>query len=1131
MWKLLTQIFGSRNQRLIKELSRRVADTNLLEPEMQALRDDEFPEKTRELKARVAGGATLDSLVPEAFALVREASRRKLGLRHFDVQLIGGLTLHLGKIAEMRTGEGKTLMATLPAYLNALTGDGVHVVTVNEYLAQRDSDWMAPVFRFLGLEVGVIKNAQSQEEKRAAYARDITYGTNNEFGFDYLRDNLAFHLQDRVQRKLSFAIVDEVDSILIDEARTPLIISGPAEESTELYIKINTLIPRLTRQKEENGPGDYAVDEKTKQATLTEDGHQKVEDLMAEHGLLREGESLYDATNIRLMHHLNAALRAHALYKRDVEYIVRQGEVIIVDEFTGRTMPGRRWSDGLHQAVEAKEGVKVREENQTVASITFQNYFRLYSKLSGMTGTADTEAFEFQQIYGLEVAVIPTHKPMIRKDHSDLVFLSEGDKFQAILEDIQECVKRGQPALVGTTSIETSERLAKLLVGANIPHEVLNAKQHEREAHIVAEAGRPGAVTIATNMAGRGTDIVLGGSVQAQIEALGSTDEAQVTEIREAWRRRHDQVLAAGGLHIIGTERHESRRIDNQLRGRSGRQGDPGSSRFYLSLEDNLMRIFGDPTRMKALMTRVGMKAGEAIESGMLTRQIERAQRRVEQHNFDARKQLLEYDDVANDQRRVIYQQRTDLMGAENVAEAIKGMREDVVAQLVDQSMPQGVAVEQWDVRGLTQAVERDFGPTLPIEDWVKGDEAGNVTELKAQIVTALEAAYDQKEAAVGAEFMRYIEKEMMLRTLDTHWREHLAAMDYMRQGIYLRSYAQKNPKQEYKREAFELFSAMLDRIKFDTVTMVSKIQVRSQAEVEREELERQQRLARALQMQHAEAVSPIQVGAALEEGAAPPPPPPGSNFPPPGAGAGGAESRLAAPGAAPFVRQVPKVGRNEPCPCGSGKKYKHCHGACKRAADDRAEGSASGIRDPRGRRGRDRRPRARAHRAAAGGQAPGGPVGVSRREDGARRDARGCPAARAPGGDRDRHRATAAAASLEAQLLLRRRAARCVGRAPLPRRAARPRRPILALVQPLIAPCRGTLAGGSADHRCAAAARAAAGGRDTVLSGAWVRGFHGATLAGQPAGWRRPASRGVVPGRRRGACCGERGGGIRGPG
>jgi preprotein translocase subunit SecA len=937
VWKLLTQIFGSRNQRLIKELSRRVADTNALEPEMQALKDEDFPEKTLELKARVAGGASLDSLVPEAFALVREASRRQLGLRHFDVQLVGGLTLHMGKIAEMRTGEGKTLMSTLPAYLNALTGDGVHVVTVNEYLAQRDSDWMAPVFRFLGLEVGVIKNAQSQDEKRAAYGRDITYGTNNEFGFDYLRDNLAFRLEDRVQRKLSFAIVDEVDSILIDEARTPLIISGPAEESTELYIKINTLIPRLTRQKDEDGPGDYAVDEKTKQATLTEDGHQKVEDLMAETGLLREGESLYDATNIRLMHHLNAALRAHSLYKRDVEYIVRQGEVIIVDEFTGRTMPGRRWSDGLHQAVEAKEGVRVREENQTVASITFQNFFRLYSKLSGMTGTADTEAFEFQQIYGLEVAVIPTHRPMIRKDNSDLVFLSEGDKFHAILEDIQDCVKRGQPTLVGTTSIETSERLAKLLAGANIPHEVLNAKQHEREAHIVAEAGRPGAVTIATNMAGRGTDIVLGGSVQAQIEALGTSDDAGVADIREAWRQRHEQVLAAGGLHIIGTERHESRRIDNQLRGRSGRQGDPGSSRFYLSLEDNLMRIFGDPTRMKALMTRVGMKAGEAIESGMLTRQIERAQRRVEQHNFDARKQLLEYDDVANDQRRVIYQQRTDLMGAENVAEAIKGVREDAVAQLVDQFMPQGAAEEQWDVAGLAQAIERDFGPRLPIEEWVKGEQSGDVNMLKTKIVTGLEAAYDQKEAAVGAEFMRYIEKEMMLRTLDTHWREHLAAMDYMRQGIFLRSYAQKNPKQEYKREAFELFTAMLDRIKFDTVTSVSKIQVRSQAEVEREELERQQRLARALQMQHAEAVSPIQPGAGLEQGGGP-----GAGAPPSGGpGAGGFAARAseeihprsAPPAAAPFVRQVPKVGRNELCPCGSGKKYKHCHGALQQAS------------------------------------------------------------------------------------------------------------------------------------------------------------------------------------------------------
>ncbi len=925
MWKFLTSIFGSRNQRVVKELGRTVAAINSFEPAVGALTDEQFPEKTRELMAKFAAGATLDSLVPEAFALVREASRRKLGLRHFDVQLIGGLALHNGKIAEMRTGEGKTLMATLPAYLNALTGEGVHVVTVNEYLAQRDSEWMGPVFRFLGLQVGVIKNAQSSEEKRAAYACDITYGTNNEFGFDYLRDNLAFRLEDRVQRKLMFAIVDEVDSILIDEARTPLIISGPAEESTELYLKINTLIPRLTRQQAEDGPGDYAVDEKTKQATLTEDGHAKVEELMAEIGLLRDGESLYDATNIRLMHHLNAALRAHALYKRDVEYIVRGGEVIIVDEFTGRTMQGRRWSDGLHQAVEAKEGVKVREENQTVASITFQNYFRLYSKLSGMTGTADTEAFEFQQIYGLEVVVIPTHKPMIRQDRSDLVFLSEGDKFQAILEDIQDCVKRGQPVLVGTTSIETSERLGKLLSAEKIPHEVLNAKQHEREAHIVAEAGRPSAVTIATNMAGRGTDIVLGGSPQGQIDALETPDEAAIKEIRSAWQQRHEQVLASGGLHIIGTERHESRRIDNQLRGRSGRQGDPGSSRFYLSLEDNLMRIFGDPTRMKALMTRVGMKPGEAIESGMLTRQIEKAQRRVEQHNFDARKQLLEYDDVANDQRRVIYQQRTDLMSAEDVAEAVVGIREEVVAILVDQHMPGGAPEDEWDVPGLGTAIERDFGVQLPVTDWVQAEEAGDGSALKQKITAALQAVYDQKRANVGFEVMRYIEKEVMLRTLDQHWREHLAAMDYMRQGIFLRSYAQKNPKQEYKREAFELFSAMLDRIKYDTITTVSKIQVRSQAEIEREELERQQRLARALQLQHAEAVSPIQSLAGSEQMA-----------PEGGIGGGGdgigPGSAAPDPAAEPFVRAVPKVGRNEPCPCGSGRKYKHCHGALQQA-------------------------------------------------------------------------------------------------------------------------------------------------------------------------------------------------------
>ena len=919
MRKFLASIFGSRNQRLVKELSRKVAAINALEPSIAALRDEDFGPKTQELKDKFAAGTVLDDLIPEAFALAREAAKRTLGMRHFDVQMVGGLALHSGRIAEMRTGEGKTLVATLPAYLNALTGEGVHVVTVNEYLAQRDSDWMGPVFRFLGLQVGVIKNAQSSEEKRAAYACDITYGTNNEFGFDYLRDNLAFHLEDRVQRKLSFAIIDEVDSILIDEARTPLIISGPAEESTELYVKINALIPRLLRQKEEEGPGDYAVDEKTKQATLTEAGHEKVEQLMSEAGLLRDGESLYDAANIRLMHHLNAALRAHSLYRRDVEYIVRAGEIIIVDEFTGRTMQGRRWSEGLHQAVEAKESVRVREENQTVASITFQNYFRLYSKLSGMTGTADTEAFEFQQIYGLEVVVIPTHKPMIRKDKSDLVFLSEKDKFQAILEDIQDCTQRGQPVLVGTTSIETSERLAKLLADAKIRHEVLNAKQHEREAHIVAEAGRPGSVTIATNLAGRGTDIVLGGNPESEIDRIESPTPEQLQAIHDEWQKRHEAVLESGGLHIIGTERHESRRIDNQLRGRSGRQGDAGSSRFYLSLDDNLMRIFGDPTRMKSLMARVGMKPGEAIESGMLTRQIERAQRRVEQHNFDARKQLLEYDDVANDQRRVIYQQRTDLMAAQDVAEAIVGIREEVVALLVDQYIPGGAPEDQWDVAGLAGAIERDFGPVLPVAEWVKAEEAGDGSGLKAKILSALNAAYEDKCTSVGPPVMRYIEKEITLRTLDQHWREHLGAMDYLRQGITLRSYAQKDPKQEYKREAFALFSAMLDRIKYDSITTVSKIQVRSQEEIEREEHERQQRLARAMQAQHAEAVSVIAPGEPGESGEF------GQNV--------GSAASAEGPVAAPFVRAVPKVGRNDPCPCGSGKKYKHCHGALQQAS------------------------------------------------------------------------------------------------------------------------------------------------------------------------------------------------------
>ena len=909
MWQFFTRIFGSRNQRLIKSYGRWVNEANALEPAIQALSDEQIRARTDEFRKRLAEGATLVDLLPEAFACVREAARRTLGMRHFDVQLIGGIALHEGKISEMRTGEGKTLVATLPAYLNALTGKGVHIVTVNEYLAQRDADWMGPVYRFLGLTVGVIKNAQSAAEKREAYATDITYGTNNEFGFDYLRDNLAFRLEDRVQRALTYAIVDEVDSILIDEARTPLIISGPAEESTELYIKINALVPRLTVQKEEEGAGDYSVDEKTKQVHLSEEGHERVEQLMLEAGLLREGDSLYDAANIRLMHHLNAALRAHALYHRDVEYIVRNGEVIIVDEFTGRTMPGRRWSDGLHQAVEAKEGVRVREENQTVASITFQNYFRIYSKLAGMTGTADTEAFEFQQIYGLEVVVIPTHKPMIRDDAADLVYLSQKDKFEAIIQDIRDCMQREQPVLVGTTSIETSEFLSGLLNKEGVRHQVLNAKQHEREAHIVAQAGRPGTVTIATNMAGRGTDIVLGGNLEAELHGLQDPDAQTVEQVRREWNERHEDVVKAGGLHIVGTERHESRRIDNQLRGRSGRQGDPGSSRFYLSLEDNLMRIFGDPNRTKALLSRVGMKEGEVIESRMLSRQIEKAQRKVEAHNFDARKNLLEYDDVANDQRKVIYQQRTELMAAEDVADAVRGIREEVLNNIISNFLPLGTLPEQWDLAGLTAALERDFTVRLDIKGWLDADTALEEQGLRKRIVEAIDAAYEQKVAQIGAPAMRYFEKAIMLQQLDLHWREHLAAMDYMRQGIHLRGYAQKNPKQEYKREAFELFSAMLDRIKLDTVTILSRLQVRSQEEIDREEEERRQRMARALQAQHAQAQSLV----------APEPQEPAA-----GPVARGPE----APPQTPFVRGARKIGRNEPCPCGSGKKYKNCHGA-----------------------------------------------------------------------------------------------------------------------------------------------------------------------------------------------------------
>jgi len=904
-------LFGSRNERLLGGYARLVRKINELEPALQALDDAALRGKTDEFRQRLAEGALVDDLLAEAFAAVREAARRALGLRHFDVQLVGGMVLHQGKIAEMRTGEGKTLVATLPAYLNALSGRGVHVVTVNEYLAQRDADWMGPVYEFLGLTVGVIKSGQSPDQKRAAYATDITYGTNNEYGFDYLRDNLAFRIEDRVQRETHFAIVDEVDSILIDEARTPLIISGPAEESTELYVRINQLVPRLKRQESEESEGDYWAEEKTRQVHLSDTGFERTENLFVEAGLLQEGQSLYDPANIRLLHHLNAALRAHALYHRDVEYIVRNGEVVIVDEFTGRTMPGRRWSDGLHQSIEAKEGVKIREENQTIASITFQNYFRLYRKLSGMTGTADTEAFEFQQIYGLEVVVVPTHKPMIRADHPDFVYLIQKDKFAAIIEDIQDCVTRGQPVLVGTTSIETSEVLSGLLDKEGVAHQVLNAKQHEKEAGIVAQAGRAGTVTIATNMAGRGTDIVLGGNLKAELAelaALGAEDPAVKARTEEEWQKRHEAVIGAGGLHIVGTERHESRRIDNQLRGRSGRQGDPGSSRFYLSLEDNLMRIFGDPQRTKRWLQTAGMKEGEVIESRMLSRQIERAQRKVEAHNFDARKNLLEYDDVANDQRKVIYQQRSELMAAEDVADAVAGIRHEVVNGIIDRYVPPKSVEEMWELEGLVQALERDFGVHLDVPQWLESDK--NLTEegVRERIVKTLDDAYEAKVQSVGEPVMRHLEKAVMLQQVDSHWREHLAAMDYLRQGIHLRSYAQKNPKQEYKREAFELFSAMLDRVKHDTVTLLSRLQIRSEAEIQAEEAERQRRLARAMKFQHA----PPETAVPAE----------------PAAGPVTAQPEPAAAPVAPFVRGERKVGRNEPCPCGSGRKYKHCHGA-----------------------------------------------------------------------------------------------------------------------------------------------------------------------------------------------------------
>ncbi len=891
MANFLTNIFGSRNQRILNKLSKKVSSINKLEKLMQSLSDSELSAKTGEFRMRLQDDESLDDLLIEAFAVVREASVRTLGMRPFDVQLIGGMVLHQGDIAEMRTGEGKTLVATLPAYLNALSEKGVHVVTVNEYLAKRDSEWMSPIYESLGMKVGVTSSTQSHEEKKLAYAADITYTTNNELGFDYLRDNLAFSINDKVQRNLNFAIVDEVDSILIDEARTPLIISGPVDESIDLYKKINKLIPKLAAETDDN-EGDYTKDEKSKQIFITESGHQHIESLMIDSGLIEKDESLYDAANIRLLHHLNAALRAHAMFSKDVDYIVKDGEVVIVDEFTGRTMPGRRWSDGLHQAVEAKENVSVKQENQTVASITFQNYFRLYENLSGMTGTADTEAFEFQSIYGLEVIVIPTHKPMIREDYPDLVYLNEEGKYEAIIEDIIDCKKNNQPALVGTTSIETSELLSAKLKKLKIKHEVLNAKQHQREATIVQQAGRPGAITIATNMAGRGTDIVLGGNLEAELEAVESSKD----EIVENWKKRQEQVLQAGGLHIIGTERHESRRIDNQLRGRSGRQGDPGSSRFYLSMEDNLMRIFGDPERTKSLLSRAGMQEGEAIESKLLSRQIEKAQRKVESHNFDIRKNLLEYDDVSNDQRKVVYHQRNELMEADDIQQSIKSIREEVVEMTVDNFIPSESHEDNWDPEGLTNALEKDFLLPLKISQWVKQDSQLNSENIRDRCIEKVQLASEEKESIVGSDLMRMVEKEIMLKQLDIHWKEHLAAMDYLRQGIGLRGYAQKNPKQEYKQEAFLMFSEMLDQIKHDTISMLARIRIQNEQDIQR--MEEQRRAEQSMDFNKSENNSLFRQSDNIKKN-----------------------------NSSPFIRSEKKVGRNDPCPCGSGKKYKHCCG------------------------------------------------------------------------------------------------------------------------------------------------------------------------------------------------------------
>ena len=903
------KIFGSKNDRELKKMAKSVKAINGLEEGYQSLSDEMLQAKTVEFRQRLEKGEHLDQLLPEAFAVVREASVRVMELRHYDAQMIGAMSLNQGRIAEMRTGEGKTLMATLAAYLNALPGDGVHIVTVNDYLAQRDANWMKPLYEFLGLRVGVIVSGQDSRAKQDAYEADITYGTNNEFGFDYLRDNMAFSKEMRYQRGLNFAIVDEVDSILIDEARTPLIISGPSDDSSELYRRINKLIPQLKPQEfveslEERveDTGHYTLDEKQKNIELTEFGHEFVEQLLIKEGLLEENDSLYAPGNLNLFHHLHAALKAHILFKRDVEYIVQNNEIVIVDEHTGRTMPGRRWSEGIHQAVEAKEGVSIQNESQTLASTTFQNYFRLYNKLSGMTGTADTEAFEFRQIYGLDVVVIPTHKPMVRIDNNDLIYMSTEEKYEAIIEDIQHSIKKGCPVLVGTASIETSEHLSAVLKKEKIDHEVLNAKQHEREAHVIAQAGCPGAITIATNMAGRGTDIVLGlPNIVLKCFPI-SLQTRKIAEIKAEWQKRHQQVLDSGGLHIIGTERHESRRIDNQLRGRSGRQGDPGESRFYLSMEDGLMRIFASD-KVKGLMQTLGMERGEAIEHRWVSRSIENAQRKVEGRNFDIRKSLLEYDDVANDQRHVIYQQRNEILEEDDILENIESIRENVIHDFMDNYIPPGSIDEQWEVQSLETAFEGEFRLNLPLQKWLDEDDTLDEDGLRRKVVDSVITAYSEKEASVGADVMRQLEKQVMLEVLDRHWKEHLANMDHLRQGIHLRGYAQKNPKQEYKREAFELFESMLDLIQLEVISILSSVEIRRQEEVD--ELEEQRKKNQAADMQFTHSESP-----ALAE-----------------AGSEDQQARPTADGQMPFVRKDKKVGRNEPCPCGSGKKYKQCHG------------------------------------------------------------------------------------------------------------------------------------------------------------------------------------------------------------